>query len=379
MPMDGEDAAGSSAVPASSAASALPVALALSGAHRDAVGSWLEGTLGWQVIGGVDGEGVDDPVPPVLRLRDHASADRPGEASSRQAARVLPEILLVPDDAAPVAAATLAQSAPSTPVLGWPSQRDELPRLAATVLAAPVERTGTASLLVVGGSAGGVGTTTVAMALAGLKAWSGTTTLVAVRGQGLPWRPVPAAALADGDLWSGADRLPGLDAARTVLLTDQAPLPELTDPRIEAFVVDVGASPDCDVLVCRADAAGLWALERTTAAAVVVVGDGPLPARALGDALAGRRAIRLPHSLRVARAGVAHRVPAGLPGRWIAGLRPLLTGSSAMVRAPGSRHGDGEVWADHRRAAPEASRQTRPTTSSDRTRGRDRQEAWTTR
>jgi hypothetical protein len=363
--------------------SALPVALALSGAHRDAVGRWVEGTLGWQVIASADGLVVDDPVPPVLRLRDHATTPRPVAAGDQAASRVLPEILLLPDDVSPVAAATLAQAAPSTPVLGWPSQRDLLPGLAAAVLAAPATRPGMASVLVVGGSAGGVGTTTVAMALAGLKAWSGWTTLVAVRGLGLPWRQVPVAALADSDLWSRADPLPGLDTARVVRLADQAPLPALADQRIETVIVDGAATPDCDVLVCRADAAGLWALERTTAAAVVMVGDGPVPDRALREAVAGRRVIRLPYSARVARAGVAHRVPAGLPGRWIADLRPLLTGTPATVRDPGARQGGGEAWGAGARAAPDAGRHAGRdagrTSDGDRARGRDRQEAWTTR
>jgi len=362
-----------------SVASALPVDLALSGAHRDAVGRWVEGALGWQVITSTDGTGGDDPVPPVLRLRDHAPQVRRGTAGGPGIVRVLPEILLLADDVAPVAAATLAQAAPSTPVLGWPSQRDRLPELAAAALAAPATRSQTASMLTVGGSAGGVGTTTVAMALAGLRAWSGGATLVAVRGLGLPWRQVPVAALADGDLWSQADPLPGLDAVRAVRLTDGAPLPDLADARIEAVIVDAGPTPDCDVLVCRADAAGLWSLERTTAAAVVMMGDGPVPARALRDALAGRSAIRLPYSVRVARAGVAHRVPAGLPGRWIAELRPLLASTGVGGRGPGVGRGDGgEVWGGRTRAFPGAGRTAGTMTDSDRTRGRDRQEAWTT-
>jgi len=342
--------AGSAVTMPLSASSALPVDLALSGAHRDAVGRWVEGTLGWQVVSSTDGSAGDDPVPPVLRLRDHAPQLRYGAAGGPAIARVLPEILLLADEVTPVAAATLAQSAPSTPVLGWPSERDRLPELAAAVLAAPAARSQTAAMLTVGGSAGGVGTTTVAMALAGLKAWSGAASLVAVRGLGLPWRQVPVAALADGDLWRQADALPGLDTARVVRLADRAPLPDLADARIEAVIVDEGPTPDCDVLVCRADAAGLWALERTTAAAVVLMGEGPVPARAVREALVGRAAIRLPYSVRVARAGAAHRLPAGLPGRWIAGLRPLLAGTGAGR-----------------------------TSDSDRTRGRDRQEAWTTR
>jgi len=369
-----------------SASSALPVDLALAGAHRDAVGRWVEGTLGWQVITSTDGQAGDDPVPPVLRLRDHMPQVRPSAAGGPAAARVLPEILLVPDDGAPAAAAILAQAAPSTPVLGWPSHRDRLPELAAAVLAAPAARSQMASMLTVGGSSGGVGTSTVAMALAGLKGWSGAATLVAVRGLGLPWRQVPAAALADGDLWSQADPLPGLDTVRAVCLADQAPLPDLADARIEAVIVDAGPTPDCDVLVCRADAAGLWALERTTAAAVVMMGAGPVPARVLRGVLAGRPAIRLPYSVRVARAGVAHRVPAGLPGRWLADLRPLLVGTRASVRGSGAsvhgtggRHRDGEAWDSRARPVSGVGGTAGTTTDSDRTRGRDRQEAWNTR
>jgi hypothetical protein len=218
-------------------------------------------------------------------------------------------------------------------VLGWPRDRDRLAEVAAELLAAPRQRATSGSPLVVGGGAGGVGTTTVALGLAGLRAWAGAQTLVGVRGLGLPWRGVPTAALGGSDLWAVAEHAAGLELLRIVRLLDHDRVPDLADPAIEALVLDAGPDPDADVLVCRPDAAGLAAVQATTAAAVVVIGDGPATHRALLAAAGGRRLLRLPWSARVARAGATGRLPAGLPGSWVRRLRPLVTG------APSSRIG----------------------------------------
>lgn len=302
-------------------ATALPVHLAIRGPELEAVTAWVEGVLGWQV----SDPHAHDPVPPVLALVD--PADDPATIGPAAGAD-LPTVLLVPDAAPAAAAAEAARRQRPAGILGWPSQREELPELAARLLAQPRgQRAGGPSVLRVGGSAGGVGTTTVCLALAGLKAWEGSRTLAAVRGYGLPWCPVPTAALGGGDLWSAADALPGFDGRlRAVRLVDGEVAPELADPAIGAVVLDLGPAADCDVLVCRPDAAGLAALQRTTAAAVVVVGDGPLPRSAVTTALQGRRHIQLPLSARVARAGASGRSPAGLPGTFVARLAPLLAG-----------------------------------------------------
>lgn len=308
---------------------ALPVALQFGDVHAEPVRSWLEGVLGWQVV---DGAG-DDPVPPVLLLRDHL-ADPGGASNPRAGAEVgagsdLPTILLLPDGSDPVrtaAAAAAARVVPSA-VLGWPSDRERLSEVAASLLATSRQRSTSSSRLVVGGGAGGVGTTTVALALGGLRAWAGARTLVGVRGLGVPWRGVPTAALGGGDLWSVAQRAPGLESLRVVRLLDHDPVPDVVDPAIEAVVLDAGPNPDADVLVCRPDAAGLAAMRTTTAAVVVVVGEGPAPHRAVLAAAGGRRLLRLPWSARVARAGAMGRLPAGLPGSWLRRLQPLLTGA----------------------------------------------------
>ena len=315
------------AAPATSSASAaLPVQLALGGPVAEEVEAWVEGALGWQV----SDPAAHDPVPPVLVLRDGLAApvlNAPGVDTD------LPTLLVVPDAAPPAAAATAAQQLRPAAVVGWPSQREELPELAAALLSQPRHRTSGPTMLSVGGSAGGVGTTTVALALAGLRAWDGSHTLAAVRGFGLPWRSVPTAALGGGELWAAADQLPGFDGRlRAVRLVDREDTPSLSDPAISAVVVDAGPEPDCDLLVCRADAAGLAALEVTPAAAVVLVGAGAVRRSTITAALAGRRCIELPFSARVARAGLHGRLPAGLPGAWVARLAPLL---GDRTRPPG--------------------------------------------
>ena len=291
---------------------ALPVTVEVSGGHAEAVRGWIEGVLGWQVVEGR----LDDPVPPALRLCD--------EPASGSGGAVVPTLLVLPDELPGVEAARLAVSLQPAGVLSWPSQREQLPGLAGQVLSAARPRSTGTVVLSIGGSAGGVGTTTVALALAGLRAWDGARTLALVRGLGLPWRTVPTAALAGTDVWGAADVAPGLDRLRVLRLADHQPLPPLTDAEVEAVVVDAGPDPDCDVLVCRPDRAGLAAVERTTAAAIVVVGAGPVPPRALRAAGSGRVMVGLPSSARVARAGVRGRVPAGLPGAWILRLRTVV-------------------------------------------------------
>ena len=312
---------------AADAATALPVHLAVGGAEAEAVSAWIEGVLGWQLSDPVG----QDPVPAVLRIVDPAGATTPVASRARDD---LPTLLLVPDAAPPAAAAVAASRVQPAAVLGWPSQREELPQLATALLSRPRNhRPGGPAILRVGGSAGGVGATTVALALAGLKAWGGLATLAAVRGHGLSWCPVPTAALGGRELWAAADALPGFDGGlRAVRLVDAEQVPQVRDPAISAVVLDLGPEPDCDVLVCRPDGAGLAAMARTAAAAVVLFGSGPVPRAAIERASEGRRRIELPYSARVARAALKGRVPAGLPGSFVARLTPLLGGP----RSPGS-------------------------------------------
>jgi hypothetical protein len=292
---------------------ALPVVLHLGGRHADAVRRWVEGVLGWQPIDGA----TAGLVPPAVELRD-LGATPPVTTGSR-----LPCVLLVDDDARPLDVAHMTLGAPVDEVIGWPSGRDQLAEVVGRLVSRPRSDAGGLRVLRIGGSAGGVGTTTVALALAGLSGWSGARSLAAVRGSGLSLRGIPAAALAGSDVWAQADELPGVARARAVRLTDVVAPPDPIDGRIDVAVLDLGVRDDVDVLVCRPDAAALAALPRTTAAAVVVVGEGPARIADLRRAAEGRRAIALPWSVRVARAGLTGRVPAGLPGAWLRRLVPL--------------------------------------------------------
>lgn len=292
---------------------ALPVELALAGRHADAVRRWVEGTLGWQPVDGA----TAGLVPPAVMLRDLDAAP----ASPREQA--VPVVLVVDDDTevghAVRGTSTMAPDAAIT----WPSERDRLVPVVEEILGRPRRLRRQVRTLRVGGTAGGVGTTTVALALAGLSAWAGRATLVGVRGAGIRVRTVTCAALAGRDVWTQADPVPGLADCRALRLVDDDVLPPLTDPAVDTLVVDMGVDADADVLVCRPDAAGLDAVATAAAAAVVIVGSGPVPIRDLGRAAAGRRAVTMPWSARVARAALAGRVPADLPGSWLRRLAPL--------------------------------------------------------
>lgn len=297
--------------------SALPVWLTLRGRHADGVRRWTEGMLGWQPVEPGAGE-----LSPRVELTDaeglaHRRVDQDRRSDP-------PIVLLVDDESVSVADVALAAAFAPLSVVAWPADRDRLAHLASAVSErAPVDAV-LGERLRVGGAAGGVGTTTVCLALAGLRAWSGRRTLAVVRTAMPGPRDVVGDALADPDLWARATPVAGVAGVRTVRLVGDAPPAPTSDPRIESVVCDVGVDHDVDVLVCRPDQAALHALAGTTAAAVVVVGEGPVPLARLRESSAGRRQVRLPWSARVARAGHADRVPAGLPGTWLRRLIPLL-------------------------------------------------------
>ena len=293
---------------------ALPVELDLHGRHADGVRGWIEGTLGWQPVAGA----TAGLVPPAVVLRDLGSAHVASAGSE------VPTVLLVDDEAAPRRIAEVAAAMHPDAVLAWPSDREVLVDRVAALLGRPRRAAPTGPRLCVGGSAGGVGTTTVTLGLAGLAAWHGAATLAVVRGNGLHAPVVPAAALQGVGVWARAEPLPGVPGARAVRVVGSAEVPPASDPEIGMVVLDAGVDAEVDVLVCRPDAAALEVLAATTAAAVVVMGPGPVSLRDLRRAAAGRRGILLPWSARVARAGLAGRVPAGIPGAWLRRLRPLL-------------------------------------------------------
>jgi hypothetical protein len=319
---------------------AVPVALALGERHVGSVRRWLEGTLGWQAVE----DDLNGPVPPAVRIVDldgasrlldlDVGADLPSGAASMFASGAggvrsdwLPTVLLVEDDEDPGLAADIARRLRPAGVCRWPVGRDALPTLVARAVGGPrrAERAGRA--LRVGGVAGGVGTTTIALALTGLSAWSGQRALAVVHGHAgvRSATPVPADALVAPDLWARATPLPGLVSARVVHTGRSVPERAPEDRRIDLSVLDVGTAAEVDVVVCRPDGAAAEQLPTTMAGAVVVVGQGLLSAARLRELSGGRTVVHVPTSVRVARAVLRGQAPAGLPGNWLTHLRPVLS------------------------------------------------------
>ncbi len=305
--------------PRPAALSAVPVALALGERHIGSVRRWLEGTLGWQAVD----DDLDGPVPPTVRLVDLEGGMRLLDSGRTDR---LPTLLLVEDDDVPALAADVARRLQPAGVCRWPDGRDALPDLVARTLGARRHGVEGGRVLRIGGVAGGVGTTTVALALTGIAAWSGQRALAVVHGHAgvRDATPVPADAVVAPDLWSRATPLPGLTGARVVHTGSGVPSRPPTDRRVELSVLDVGTGPEADIVVCRPDRAAAEQLPVTMAGAVVVVGRGLLtPARVL-ELAGGRRVVHVPTSVRVARAVLRGHVPAGLPRSWLDALRPVL-------------------------------------------------------
>ncbi|MEX2505113.1 MAG: hypothetical protein WD378_09695 [Egicoccus sp.] len=302
----------------SDATTALPVLLQVAGPSGEAVRSWVESVLGWQPV---DAE-TALLVPPRLCVAD------PAGVAAGAPMRDLPTVLLVGDGDHPAEVAAAAVRARPTSTLRWPSDRDALEQAALSGLETPRAAAAGPRILRIGGAAGGVGTSTVAAALAGLYGWQGTATLL-ILGPAAPVtgvRDLPPGALAGAGVWTQASPLAGVPRARAVQVGVPQPAVSVVDPAVSVCVVDAGVDDDVDVLVCRADAPGLTAAGRTTAAAVVVVGSGPAARSAVQQACGPRRRVHLPRSARVARAGLQGRVPAGLPGSWLRPLVPLTRG-----------------------------------------------------
>jgi hypothetical protein len=298
---------------------AVPVALALGERHVGTVRRWIEGTLGWQAVD----DDLDGPVPPSVRIVDVEGALRLLDTGSPDR---LPTLLLVEDDDAVALAADVARRLQPAGVCRWPDGRDALPEL--VVRAVGERRSGVESgrVLRVGGVAGGVGTTTVVLALTGLAAWSGQRALAVVHGHAgvRGATPVPPDAIVSPDLWSRATPLPGVVGARVVHTGTVAPSRVPADRRIGLSIIDVGPDPEVDVVVCRPDRAAADQLPVTMAGAVVVVGKGLLSADRIAQLAGGRRVVHVPTSVRVARAVLRGHVPSGLPGSWVDALRPVL-------------------------------------------------------
>lgn len=291
---------------------ALPVELALTGTLTARLRDHIEGALGWQV--------VDDPAfPAPVRLIGVAAA---GAAGNRSAAITV----LVVDDAEG-AAAVAAAATHADAVVAWPSQAAILGEVVERLVRRDTAGSATVAPLVVGGATGGVGTSTIVLALAGLRAWQGSATLVVTRGPLV----VPAAldldvaALASPGCWDAAAVVPGVPDLRAVRLTEPWSSPR--DPGLRVgSVVDAGVHLDVDVLVVRRDRPGVEAVADSPAAVVVVLDAGVVPRRVMAAAAEGRTVIPVAPSVRVATAHARRRLPAGLPGRWLTPLAPLVVG-----------------------------------------------------
>jgi hypothetical protein len=291
---------------------ALPVAVDVDERSAVAVRDHVEGVLGWQPVD----EATARLVPPAVRLVAPATS---------VADDGVPCVLLVRDDVPAVDAARAAARHGTAATLAWPGERERLPEVVTGLLdrsrSGRIER----EPVRVAGAAGGTGTSTVALALAGLAAWRGARVLV-VLSRGAPVadvRTVAPAALAARDLWARATALPGVPGARAVAVPSLAPPDGVEAAGADLVVVDAGRTEEADVLVCRPDRAGLEACATTTAGAVVCNGPGAAEPRAVAAAAGGRTLVTLPWSVRVARAGLAGRVPTSLPGRWLRRLVPL--------------------------------------------------------
>lgn len=306
------------AVPGTGTA-ALPVALAVVGRQAPEIRRYVEGILGWQPVDG-DTAAV---VPPVLRLVSAGSEDPRGTGPSVAAA--VPTVLLLSEDVEAVDAAEAGARLGPAATVRWPTGRGQLAEVAEELLRRPAVPRSATDVVRVAGAGGGVGTSTVALALAGLAAWHDRRVLVVV-GPGAPVaeaRRVPADALGAPDLVRRATPVPGVAGA--VAVRADGPLTGIDRGATGAdlVVVDAGRDEEADVLVCRPDRVALERLSATTAGIVVVNGEGPLPARTLAQAAGGRRRVELPSSARVARAGLHARVPGSLPGSWLRRLLPV--------------------------------------------------------
>lgn len=294
---------------------ALPVLLDVREPVRTRLRTWLEGTLGWQVVDDHDTTGI----PAVCAFVDTSAA-----LPDRQRPTVL--VVTAGDD--PMTAARAATSLAPVEVVRWPDDRDRVTAVVERATAAAPAQDARVEELRVAGASGGVGTTTVALGLAGLLAWRGNTVLVVSRG------PVPLEGtrvlatedLASSGTWRAGVPTPGCGDLRVVRCAagfEHAPI----DPGPATVVVrDLGRSEAPDVLVLRRDRVGLEAVRATSAGVAVVTDEGIVPTRAIRVAAGHRRIVVLPHDARVARAVAARRVPASLPGSWLRTAAVVLGG-----------------------------------------------------
>lgn len=299
-------------------AAAVPVAVDIAGPQRTQVLRVVEGALGWPVVA------PDDPVlPPRCVLADVARA-------AAHAAGGVPVALVTSSDDDPAAAARAGRHVAAV-IAGVPDAAG-LRRLVARLelAGAPLA----APWCTIAAAAGGVGATTVATAIAGLRAWRQGPTLLATSGPphqaGAPL--VGMADLASPAVWAAAAPAVGLSGLR-VVRTHGGGVPR--DAGTTPLVLDRGvATGPADVLVLRPDRTGLAAAAATAASTLVVVGRGPVDPTSLRRAAPDRPVALCAWSARVAAAAAAGRLPSDLPGTW---LRPLAQVVDALAgRGSGS-------------------------------------------
>ncbi|MFT5222056.1 MAG: hypothetical protein ACI867_000353 [Glaciecola sp.] len=292
----------------------LPIVVACRADLAEEVERHLEGVLGWQSIGE-----AADWVRPVAVLSD-------GTDSAVDLPRDVPVILVLAPSMSSGEGARRAVALGACAVLAWPDERDQLPALVAGLPGS--SRTDIVDhRLVIAGSSGGVGTTTVALALGGLLAWARRDVLALVCGD-VPMCGVPLLADASLDgpgVWPAAAIAPGVPGLRVIArLSSESTVPAVLVPAGVIIVADVGVHPEGDLpdlLVARRDRAGQEAIASSAAGGIVLLDDGPLEESEVLEAAGGRVVAVLPRSARVARAGAGRQIPAGLPASWLAPLR----------------------------------------------------------
>ena len=282
---------------------ALPVAVEMADRQlADDVVRWVESTLGWQVVAD------SAALPARLRLVDVASVQ---DGAAREGAVLIARSL----DGADLRHAI---DSGVRDVVRWPEEAERLAGLRPSAVVRPA-----AEVVGVAGAAGGVGTSTVAVAAAAVSAWSGVPTWLVTDGAG---RRLCGG---DGSAFEEVESLPGLRIGGD--LHDA-----IGRSRVgERVVVDLGVDPRGHVLVARPDASLLAAVRDGSASVVVTVGTGGLHPHEVARAVAGRRHVPLDHSVRVARTGLRGRLPGALPGRLVADLSSGLRAGLRWTDAAG--------------------------------------------
>lgn len=242
---------------------------------------FVESHLGWQVV-------LDGPdLPARLRLTDRVRAARGA-------------VLLRRTPSAEQVSEGIRAGA--LEVLAWPTTPE---RLSATV---PADRRSLAGRVTrVCGLAAGVGTTTVALAVAATHAWSGTCTWLVAEARHMT-------GMTSAEPAAQCPSLPGLRLAGHVRDIAGSSTPA------DAIVVDLGVGRQGDVVVSRPDHHLASAAPHLRGVLVVTVGRGGLHPGERDRLLLEACHVHLPWDFRVARGVLDGTLPGVFPGRW---LQPL--------------------------------------------------------